>query len=245
MNIYVYDHTEEGFYTAVFDAYRDENAFISCDDVQFGLMDRENEVVTDERKALRVLKKLREYDNNAEWEISIVLRSDLKDRAKRAFDYLKLIVENRRPVRERFADDRVFSFLDALRKVMREVDRLRGMLRFHEIKNGVLYAPYAPDNDITTILAPHFIRRLHTPFIIHDLKRHFAYLYNGESVLQIPLEKAEIVLSAEEDGFTALWKKYYDTVNIPQRKNIKQMKQYMPVRYWKYLPEKQPSGPLW
>ena len=52
-----------------------------------------------------------------------------------------------------------------------------------------------------------------------------------------PLTKAEIVLSADEEGWQALWRQYYASVNIPSRKRLRQMKGYMPVRYWKFMPE--------
>ena len=42
----------------------------------------------------------------------------------------------------------------------------------------------------------------------------------------------------EEDKFLKLWRLYYDSVTIPERKNEKQMYGYMPARYHKNLPEK-------
>lgn len=50
--------------------------------------------------------------------------------------------------------------------------------------------------------------------------------------------EAEVYLSEYERSFEALWKKYYTSVNVKERPHEKQMKGYMPVRYWKFLPEK-------
>ena len=55
-------------------------------------------------------------------------------------------------------------------------------------------------------------------------------------------EKVNICLSEYEQTFQNLWKEYYRSVNIQQRPHEKQMKGYMPVRYWKYMPEKHGSA---
>ena len=54
-----------------------------------------------------------------------------------------------------------------------------------------------------------------------------------------PAEKATVYVTADESFFSKLWQSYYNAVTIPARKNDKQMKKSMPVRYWKFLPEKQ------
>ena len=51
-------------------------------------------------------------------------------------------------------------------------------------------------------------------------------------------KKVDIPLSDGELTLQALWREYYAAVNIAQRPHEKQMKGYMPVRYWKFLPEK-------
>ena len=46
-----------------------------------------------------------------------------------------------------------------------------------------MYAKYIPDNDITELIAPHFLRRLgNLPFIIHDGKRGKIAISNGKSL---------------------------------------------------------------
>jgi probable DNA metabolism protein len=45
-------------------------------------------------------------------------------------------------------------------------------------------------------------------------------------------------LSGEEAEFQILWKEYFNNITITERKNPRLQKQYMPVRYWKHLIEK-------
>ena len=38
-----------------------------------------------------------------------------------------------------------------------------------------------------------------------------------------------------------MWKDYFDSTNIKERKNMKLHIRHVPKRYWKYLSEKQPN----
>lgn len=86
---------------------------------------------------------------------------------------------------------------------------------------------------------PHFAARFKAEkFVIHDIERGIAGLYNGEYWITAHIGKAEICLSENESAFESLWKEYYKSVNVKERPHEKQMKRSMPVRYWKFLPEK-------
>ena len=143
------------------------------------------------------------------------------------------------PIRKRLSLNEVIKFNDILHKVTDETHKLTGFLRFMECAGGILYAPYTPDNNITDLLMQHFSARLSSEkFIIHDLSRKIAGIYNGNEWTLTYAEDVEICLSEDEKAFENLWIKYYKAVNIEERPHEKQMKGYMPVRYWKFLPEK-------
>lgn len=238
MKIYLCDGTLNSFYSAVFSAYREKEAYLACDDIQIGINDDTMPVTNDENRAARVRDKLCLYDPRAEWEIENILKSNLPDRAQRAYLYVRRIMQYRRPVRGMLSDEVVLNATDAVRKVRFEAERMRGFLRFTECENGILYAPCSPDNDIIEDLFPHFKRRFPAErFIIHDVKRKKAVLYNGKSAVTAPLDRADVFLSAQEEAFCRLWKEYYRAVNISARKNVKQQDAYMPRRYRKFLPE--------
>ena len=48
-----------------------------------------------------------------------------------------------------------------------------------------------------------------------------------------------VFMSESEEIFLDLWQQYYKSINIEERKNLRQMRNYMPERYWKNLSEKQ------
>ena len=77
-------------------------------------------------------------------------------------------------------------------------------------------------------------------FIIHDLKRNTAIIYNKKNVTitEFNKEDANIFLNSNSDGyFENLWKTFYSSVNIKERENPKLRRQYMPKRYWNHLTE--------
>lgn len=239
MHIYRFPATRVGFYTAVFDAYADKEAFLSCSDRQFSLEDTERAVTPDEEKTLRVKRKLKQYDKDSLHDIDYILRSDGKDKENAAFRYIRCICRAKGAVRERFADPDVFKAQQYRHKVAWEMDKMYGFLRFVETESGVLYAPYEPDCDLTELIVWHFIARFHGErFVIHDKKRKKAAVYNGKDCIVTEFHDPDLYLSANEKDFESLWKTYYDAVNIQSRPHEKQMKGAMPVRYWKYLPEK-------
>ena len=49
----------------------------------------------------------------------------------------------------------------------------------------------------------------------------------------------ESLMDGDEQLFQSLWKTYFKAICIKERLNPRKHKQDMPVRYWKYLTEKQ------
>lgn len=244
MIIFLTDGTLDSFYTAVFYAYTEKNCIVtSTRNIQLTIGAYIKNVVTEADKAERVKKKLKEYDPDCFYELNRILKSGDIKKENVALEYIRLIVKQKTAVRERLSDVAVINAMNVLQKVTYETHRMKGFLRFIECNNGVMYAPFSPDNDITEYLMPHFSERFKSiSFIIHDIKRKKMGLYtNGKYILSDAPEKVDLYLSNDENAFQNLWKEYYNSVNIAERQHLKQMKGYMPVRYWSFLPEKQPK----
>lgn len=240
MKIFICDGTPECFFTAVFDAYNESDCLITSDsDVQLSLDCEIVKVKTDGGKCERVKRGIEKCDRDGVYDVETALRSCLSLKEQTAFEYIKRLMQNKAPIKKAFNIPEVIEFNDILFKITGETHRLKGFLRFMESESGVFYAPYSPDNDITDLLMPHFAERFKSErFVIHDLKRKIAGMYDGHEWILTYAGEAEVYLSEYEKAFETLWKKYYSSVNIKSRPHEKQMKGYMPVRYWKYLPEK-------
>lgn len=241
MNIYyVSDSSLNTFYTAVYCAIKHGGCITSDKDIQLALDDRITNIEFDGEKCEKVRQAVSACDKFAEEDIALALRSGNAKKEQIILDYIKRLLSIKAPIIKRLNFNEVVEFNDLLYKINGELHRLKGLLRFAECQNGILYAPFSPDNNIVDLLACHFRKRLsNEKFVIHDISRKLATIYDGKELVTGNVGEAEIYVAEQEKEFVNLWKKYYKSINIESRPHEKQMKGSMPVRYWKFLPEKQ------
>ncbi len=238
--IYVFDGTMYGFTTALVQAFKDENAILTSKQTQLPLGQTPVFVTANESVARKAAERLTSFDRHAMEDLDVLLRSGEEDNEQVAFEYFKLLATLKRPIGRMLAQPAVFKAVEYIKKVRFEIHRFHGFVRFMETESGALYAPIEPDNDIADLLVKHFKARLpEYPFVIHDTKRKKAAVYDGENTFTAYLPHADVLICADEQAWQSLWKNYYHAVNIPSRERLKQMRGYMPTRYWKYMPEKQ------
>lgn len=239
---YLYDGTESGFFTAVFTAYEKKQSpdrFLRFG-AQTMLLDEISTIGTDAEKGARVEKKLLSLGGSVLKDVKTVLRSPEENAPLLAFRYIKKCLRYGKHAIERQSDEDVFAFCSLLQEIGLEIHRFTGFLRFEESKEGYFYAHFEPDNDIVDLLLPHFTARFSgIPFVIHDVRRNRLAFYNGKRTCVLQgTGKISVTLSDSERDFQDLWRAYYDAVTIKERKNERQMRGFMPVRYYKHLPEK-------
>lgn len=236
--IYFYDGSKQGFLTALALSFRDEQAVLTAGNKQLSLGQQTVFVATDAARAAAVEKRLLSFDGHCMLDLDTLLRSGDDDKDAVAFAYFRLLAQEKRPVRDMLAEPAALAAAECMRRLGTELHRLRGFIRFMESASGALYAPCSPDHDIIDLLLPHFRARLpHYPFVLHDVGRKKAAVYDGAHAFTAPLERAEVLLSADEQAWQALWREYYQSVNIPERERLKQMRGYLPVRYRKFMNE--------
>ena len=90
-------------------------------------------------------------------------------------------------------------------------------------------------------MAGHFKNRLSNEyFIIHDIKRDIAIVYDKKDYYLSSLsnEQKNILMNTDDKGeYENLWKQYFQSVNIEERKNPRLQKRMMPSRYWENMVE--------
>ncbi|GHV68058.1 hypothetical protein AGMMS49928_06570 [Spirochaetia bacterium] len=165
----------------------------------------------------------------------------------------KVLAATDRQGAERAATDRgdpdVQIVQETAYKVQREIHRLLGFLRFSSGLEGLYTARCAPDYLVLPALASHFVRRFgDTPWAIIDEKRNLCLrrlpdgTAGGEPELVIagfPLTDPLGLTDPWDlgDPWEKLWRQYHRVINNESRKNPGLQRQFMPLRYWKYLPE--------
>ena len=132
----------------------------------------------------------------------------------------------------------VSECLKISRYVTHEAHKFKGFVRFKELRNGVLYSTIEPENDILLMLSNHFKNRLRNEFwIIKDNKRNIISIYNKKDFYIISSNDFDIKLDLKDDYYEEMWKSFYKTIGIKERKNDRCRINFMPKKYWKYILE--------
>ncbi|MCR4434297.1 MAG: TIGR03915 family putative DNA repair protein [Clostridiales bacterium] len=245
---FLYDGSFEGLLTAVFEAYyRHEvpERILSRKYYQESLLDQVLYIRTDPSKAYRVYRSIKEkisplcYKN-----VYYTFLSEHEDAATWIYNYLRLGWSMGKEVDSCLADEQVLKVHSIVRKVVGERHRMLGFIRFKLLADNIYYAGFEPDYNIVGLLAPHFSARLPDQnWILHDVKRSLAVLYNKKRWTLTPFSHTGFISASDcAPDFQELWKQYFKRIAIPNRRNPKLQKRNMPVRYWKYLTEKQLPG---
>ena len=238
--VYIYDGSYDGLFTAIFDAVYSRRApadIVSADRLQLTFNTRFIEVDTDPAKASRVKKAAREkLGSDAMGRVYRAFLSSGDNREISIYHYLMLGFRIGSKANSHLTDRYVFNVSALSQNVSRETDKLMGFVRFSIMESGVQYCRFSPENNILPLILSHFAARFSgIPLVIHDTKRRLLGIYDTKNKYIIssegftPPEK-----SSDEENFESMWKLFYDTIGIKERKNIKLMKQMMPARYFRH-----------
>ncbi len=134
------------------------------------------------------------------------------------------------------ADADVARLTTMAKAVDREVHKMHAFVRFKTGAAGLYEAWFEPEHDILRRAAPFFRDRFASMRWIIATPRGAAH-WNGEEIAYVDAPMARP--AASQDAKEALWRTYYASIFNPARLNPKAMRQHMPQRYWKNLPEAQ------
>ena len=122
-----------------------------------------------------------------------------------------------------------------------ENHKFKGLTRFKELNNHILYAIIEPENNILFLLSKHFKNRLKKEYwIIKDEKRKLYSIYDKHDFYLISEENFKLNktgFTTNEEDIENLWKSFYKTISIKERENEKCRRNFMPKKYWKHIIE--------
>lgn len=248
MLTFVFENNFEGFLSAIYDAFYskgDVYSIISKEDFKFNLLSQVINVETDLEKYNKVKNSIvTKIDPLALSLIYKLFLSDKKDKGLLCYNYLKTAYKLGSNIHKHNHLTVVKEMNLVDRRVVIESHRYTGFVRFKYINNKFLYCAIEPDNNILEIIAPHFKRRFTNEyFIIHDIKRNLALIYDKKDyVISSVDEGLYETLKDYKDEFDTLWKGYFKSTTIKERTNLKLQKRMMPLRYWHLLNELEDSN---
>lgn len=250
---YLYDGTYEGFLTCIFETFErkvykanvaERSTFVHS------MFEESVEVITDNKKCMRVRKgleaKVGKIEANNCWRVFLFEESET---INLLFNLILRIFTEGGSVLSNFGDKDVLNYHQTLKKVNRERHRMQAFIRFQKTKDGMYFALIEPDFNVLPLLINFFKNRYtDQKWLIYDVKRKYGMMYDKVDVSEVTLsenqtsdlnEEEAITLEDEELYYQGLWKQYFKSTNIVQRKNMKLHLRHVPKRYWKYLIEKQ------
>ncbi|MGM0414808.1 MAG: TIGR03915 family putative DNA repair protein [Bacillota bacterium] len=243
MKAYLYDGSFTGLMTLVYWTFKDKirpAKIFKKDDYQDDLFSETVEIESDGKLADKVIRSAKDKLSARVFRKAYyAFLAEFPGIELAIFDYLYLGFAERVDLKKNWTDNSVLKVKKVARKVSRERHRFKGLLRFRELSDGILYGPYRPDYNISGLLAPHFAARLTgEQWIIHDTGRSLAIIYNGEGWLEISDDLLpELELSTQEGDYQELWQEFFRSIAIDERYNPDLQANFIPYKYREYLLE--------
>ncbi|RYY37205.1 MAG: DNA metabolism protein [Sphingobacteriaceae bacterium] len=251
MTTLTYDGTFEGLLTAIFEIYEHKLQHVCLQKGEWhntALFDNVMQVVTDEGRAVRVLKGLRKKLSSAGIQrLYIAHTGDIAGEENNLLGYIRYVFDSAQNIEEDYGNRYVMRVSELVRMMRREKHRMEAFVRFQKLQDGVFYSAIEPDFNVLPLLIRHFKNRYaDQKWIIYDVKRQYGIYYDLHDTQFISMDfnndnkAANAIASYTEDEgmYQHLWKNYFQSVNIASRKNTKLHLRHIPKRYWKHLPEK-------
>ena len=179
---YVYDGSFDGLLTIVFDSFIKKViplGIVSKENAELNFLNDFLEISTDYEKSTRIFNGIvKNISYDTLYNSYYAFLSDVKDKEINILKYLLNGFVIGPKIDTMLSIDFVFNVHSMRKKMLAESHKLKGLLRFIEIKDNLFYASIHPSNNVIENLGHHFIRRLPTQnFIIHDKVRNIAFIF--------------------------------------------------------------------
>ena len=256
MTLFIFDNTFEGLLTSVFEAYSRctfPDALLAEGEPLPLFYDEAFTVVSDEEKAGRVWRGLqKKLSASALSCLTQCWLAEEPETASLLFRYIRKAIDASRSIETNFADPDVLEFSRMWKRVDWERIRMLQFVRFQKAADGTYFAAVEPEKNVLLLITGHFKDRFADQcWLIYDIKRAYGYYYDLKEVRNVVFGEDsreghlvtgildESLMDKDEKLFQQLWKTYFKAICIKERLNPRKHRQDMPVRYWKYLTEKQ------
>lgn len=255
MTLFCYDKTFEGLLTCVFDAYLHKSfpdALLEEGEPLPLFYDALFTIVTDSAKAGRIWKHLEgKLSTHALNQVATCWLADsVPQRDRLLFTYIRKAIDSPKSIEVNFGDPDVLDLARLYKQISYERMRILQFIRFQKAADGTYFAPFDPQHDVLPLAIDHFRNRYgDQKWLLYDTRRQYGYYYDLHQVSRITMPDDPTFLTTgrleadkmadDEILFQKLWKTYFKAISIKERANPRKHRQDMPVRYWKYLTEKQ------
>lgn len=249
--LYICEDTITGMYSAIYDAWK-ENRTEGSNGIRLigqfeGELFCEYHVVEEsERKAAAVESLIKK--NLGMYAYRCIYYALLSADPERADTVLGMMqasrgLKNPTKIMNYLSHPKVEKVFELSRSVSNEAHFYIEIVRFRELKNGILFSEIAPKSQVLTCIGEHFSDRFplenwmiydrtHQMYLVHEAKKQW-FLMQGFELNQ---EEA-LHVSENERQYTELWKSFCKTISIEERKNPGCQRNHLPLRYREFMVE--------
>lgn len=251
MQVFFYDQSFEGLLCALFDAYHQKrfpDLLLGLDCVAPLLTSYSTTIQTDNKNAQRVWRAIRhKISSKFARDIGYAWLSEQEDSDLLVFNVLKKVLDHKHNIETMYADAEILALSQLVKKVQRERHHIMQFVRFQKTSGDIYFAQIEPACNVLPVTLTYFEDRFaDQKWIIYDTARHFGFFYDLKTTREITLDMQTHfsqnqlkpqALTDEERLVQQMWKSYFQAISIKERENPKLQRQFMPKRFWHYLPE--------
>lgn len=252
---YIFDGSFAGLLTAVFESYERKHLRVQLllEHQTSNLFGEVVRIHSNPQKAERVWKGLeKKTDSKSCKNFYKAFLSEDPQIFQHLLNYAWYLFNHPDGHFRNYGNVHVLAITQMSQKVHREKHRMEAFVRFQKSSNGLYFAIIHPDFNVLPLIVRHFRSRYaDQPWVIYDKKRKYGIHYDLQQVHEVTFDfktaqdlspaTTDITMDEKEGLYTTLWKDYFKSTNIVERKNIKLHIQHVPKRYWRYLTEKEDS----
>ncbi len=245
--IFMCEDSIDGIFTAIYEAwssrYGHNNMYIQvqtpeAENFNMQLFSEYIYIAANMEKAAKVSRAIKEkISEEAYGMVCHAVLSDQADKGDMIYRFLILGFSLGAKVVNYLSNDIVLNIFNLNRNVLNESHHFLGFLRFTESVDKILSARIKPRNDILRLIATHFSDRFAMEnFVIYDEKRRTAVVHrSGFPWIYVMADEINLdkfwEVSEREEEFQSLWKTFFNTIAIKERKNNKLQRNNLPLRF--------------
>lgn len=251
----VCEDTFDGILTAVYEAWQHRGAQVNIrvkGEYNYDIFSKYITVPVDFDKSEKVMKSIR--DKISEEALAMVYNVACSIEEDKCSAILGLLISGfaqGASITETLTNPYVQRCYDIQRRVSNESHFFLEILRFEELPGKLLCARISPRANVMVYVMEHFSDRFpEENFVIYDENRRICgihergcryYLRNSIDLDKMLTEYRErmgnIPDKIIEDDYVDLWKVFFDSIAIEERKNSKLQRNNVPLLYRKHMTE--------
>ena len=235
---YTTDGTLEGLLTALFIAFDQEQQpdyILTQADDQISMFTSDVPILTSISQAAAMQSMIvHAIGEQGYANVKKLFLSDDIDAGGISYRYLQYTMPRGNRSLNHIANSAVSDALEVIRQVQRESQFMIQFIRFADIGNGLYYAHISPKANVIPLIMGHFADRYSIqPFIIHDSGHCLSGVFDMTKWWLVEGVPQGISMSAsDEDMYQELWRRFFKTIAIPERRNPTVQRSFMPKRFW-------------